>query len=80
MNEGPEQRGSKQPIEARGFTCKILISTTSSSLGLVPTKRVCVTAFATLSIADAADSPWVSKGHEDFTAEREREARESTDR
>jgi hypothetical protein len=39
------------------FTCKILIKTTSSSFGFVPTKRVCVTAFATLSIADAADSP-----------------------
>lgn len=27
---------------------------------MVPTKRVCVTAFATLSIAAAADSLWVS--------------------
>ncbi len=36
-------------------TCKILIKTTSSSFGFVPTKRVCVTAFATLSIVDAAD-------------------------
>ncbi len=42
------------------FTCKILIKTTSSSLGLVPTKRAWVTAFATLSIVDAADSWRVS--------------------
>jgi len=42
------------------FTCKILIKTTSSSFGFVPTKRVCVTAFATLSIVDAADSFRVS--------------------
>jgi hypothetical protein len=47
-------------IKTKRFTCKILIKTTSSSLGFVPTKRVCVTAFATLSIADAADSPCVS--------------------
>jgi hypothetical protein len=42
------------------FTCKILIKTTSSSFGFVPTKRVCVMAFATLSIVDAADSFRVS--------------------
>jgi hypothetical protein len=42
------------------FTCKILIKTTSSSFAFVPTKRVCVTALATLSIVDAADSLKVS--------------------
>ena len=60
MIEEPMTKILKNFKDKKNFTCKILIKTTSSSFGFVPTKRVCVTAFATLSIADAADSPWVS--------------------